>query len=178
MCIVNSQKITVWSKCSQQATVKISYHLNMYNILYKNDKLARFILVKIVNPIEKCQTTDYIFFQLHASAIILYKNLHGNMLLIFFPINFLRKHHLLIDKQKDHILIKFTASLLFFLSRECQHKTSKIGITILSPIQLKLCNLQDRNHIKAVIQLHFILLEKYQKQCISYFIKYQTSRRN
>ena len=62
MCIINSQKITVASKCYQKTTVKVSCHFNMYNILYKNDKLEMPILVKIVNPIEKCQTTDYIFF--------------------------------------------------------------------------------------------------------------------
>ena len=62
MCTINSHNIIVASNCSQQATIKISYHLNMYNILYKNDKLAKSVLVKIVNPIEKCQTTDYIFF--------------------------------------------------------------------------------------------------------------------
>ena len=61
MCIINSQKITVGSECYQKTTVKVSCHLTMYNILYKNDKLAMPILVKIVNPKEKCQTTDYIF---------------------------------------------------------------------------------------------------------------------
>ena len=45
-----------------KTTVKVSCHFTMYNILYKNDKLAIPILVKIVNPIEKCQTTNYIFF--------------------------------------------------------------------------------------------------------------------
>jgi len=34
----------------------------MYDILYKNDKPARFILVKIVTPIEKCHATNLIFF--------------------------------------------------------------------------------------------------------------------
>ena len=62
MCTINSQKIIVASKCSQKTTVKISYHLTMYNILNKNDKLAKSILVKIVNPIEKCQAIDSIFF--------------------------------------------------------------------------------------------------------------------
>ena len=61
MCIINSQKITLTSKCYHKTTVKVSYHFNMYNLLYKNDKPARSILAKIVNPIEKCQTTDYIF---------------------------------------------------------------------------------------------------------------------
>ena len=42
--------------------MKISYDLDMYNIPYKNNKLARPILVKIVNPIEKCQIIDSIFF--------------------------------------------------------------------------------------------------------------------
>ena len=98
MCTINSHKITVDSKCSQQTTVKFSSHITMCNILYKNDKLARPILVKIVNPIENCQTTDYIYFYLPISAIILYKNLHGHMLLILVSANFLRKYHLLIDK--------------------------------------------------------------------------------
>ena len=62
MCIINSQNITVASKYYQQTTVKVSCHVIMYNILYKNDKLEMPILVKIVNPIEKCQTTDYISF--------------------------------------------------------------------------------------------------------------------
>ena len=142
MYTINSQKITVASKCSQQTTVKISYHLNMYNILYKNDRQSRSILMKIDNPIEKCQTTDYVFSQLYISAILLYKIFHSNMLHIFIPIIFLKKCHLLIDKQKDHISIQFTASLIFFIARACQHKTSKIGITILSLFQLKISNLQ------------------------------------
>ena len=141
MCTINSQKITVAYKCSQQTTVTVSYHFNMHNILYKNDKLARPILVKIVNPIEKCQTTDYIFSQLHTSAILPYKIFHINVLHIFIITIFLRKYHLLIDKQKDHISIKFTASLIFFLAIECQHKTSKIVIKILSLFQLKIYNL-------------------------------------
>ena len=61
MCIINSQKIIVAYKFPQYTTVKVSYHFNMYNLLYKNDKPARSILAKIVNHIEKCQTTDYIF---------------------------------------------------------------------------------------------------------------------
>ena len=95
------------------------------------------------------------FYQLHSSAILLYKNLHGHMLLIFIPIIFLRKHHLLIDKQKDHISIKFTASLLFFLGRECQHKIIKIGITILSLPQLKLYILQDCKQFKSIYLASF-----------------------
>ena len=138
MCTINSHKITVASQCSQQTIVQSSYHLHMYNILCKNNKLASPILVKIVNPIEKCQTTDYMFFQLHISDILMYKNLHSNMLHIFMPIIFLRKFYLLIDKQKDHISIKFTTSLIFFVARACQHKTNKIRITILSHFQLKI----------------------------------------
>ena len=149
MYITNSQKITMSSKCSQQTTVEISYHWNMYNILYKNDNLARFNLVKIVKPIEKCQTTDFIFFLASSQCHNTVQNLHGNMLLIFFPIIFLRKHHLLIDKQKDPTSIKSNASLLFFLARACQHKTRKIGIIILSLSQLKLYILQDCKHSKS-----------------------------
>ena len=62
MCTINSQKNIVASKFSQLATVQISYHLNMCSILYKKDNLASFILVKIVNPIEKCQTIDLYLF--------------------------------------------------------------------------------------------------------------------
>ena len=151
MFTINSYTITVASQCSQQATVKISYHLHMYRILYKNDKLARSILVKIVNHIEKCQTTDYIYFsQLHISAILLYKNFHSNMLHIFISTNFLRNYHLLINKQKDHIQIKFTASSLFLLASAYQYKTHKIGITILGVFQLKISNLQNYKHTKSI----------------------------
>ena len=142
MCTINSHKITVTSQCSQQATVKISYHLDMYNILCKNDKLARSILVKIVIPIEKCQTTDYIFFLASYQCQTTVQKFNSNILHIFIPIFFLIKCHLLIDKQKDHISIKFTVRLIFFLARACQHKTNKIGITILSFFQLKISNLQ------------------------------------
>ena len=119
MCTITSQTFTVASKCSQQTTIKISYHLNMYNILYKNDKLARSILMKIVNLQKSVKQQIIYFSQLHPSAILLYKILHGHTLLIFILRIFLRKYHLLIDKQKDHISIKFTASLLFFLARAC-----------------------------------------------------------
>ena len=142
MCTINSHKIKVASQCSQQSTMKFSYHLHMYNILYKNDKLARVISAKIVNPIEKRQTIDSIFLLASYQCHTTIQNLHSNMLHIFIPIFFLRKCHLLIDRQKDHISIKFTATLIFFLARACQHKTSKIGITILSLFQLKIVNIQ------------------------------------
>ena len=62
MCAINSTKIRVASKCSQYPTVQISCHLNTYGILYKNDKLARFILVKIVNPKEKVSNNRFYIF--------------------------------------------------------------------------------------------------------------------
>ena len=82
------------------------------------------------------------------------------MLLIFIPIIFLIKHHLLIDKQKDHISIRFTVSLLFFLGRACQRKTSKIAITILSHSQLKLHILQNYKHSKSTYLAIFYSLTK------------------
>ena len=142
MCTINSHNITVASKCHQQTNVKFSSHLTMYNILNKNDKLPRPILVKIVNPIEKCQTIDYIFFLASSQCHTTIQKFAWQYV-ISIPIFFLRKYHLLIDKQKDPTLIKFIASLLFFLARACQHKTSKIGITISSLFQLKISILQD-----------------------------------
>ena len=46
----------------QNSVVQISYELDKYSHLYKNDKLHRLILAKIVQSSEKCQTTDFIFF--------------------------------------------------------------------------------------------------------------------
>ena len=43
-----------------------------------------------------------------------------------------------------------TVGLKNFLARACQHKTRKFGITILSLFELKLCNLQDKNHLKSI----------------------------
>ena len=62
MCTVNSQKITVTSKCYQQTTVKVSCHFTKQNILYKNDKAQRLKISKIENPSEKCQAIDFLFF--------------------------------------------------------------------------------------------------------------------
>ena len=69
--------------------------------------------------------------------------------------NFLIKHHLLKDKQKDLTPIKFTASLVFFLVRSCQHKIRKIRITILSLPYLKLCILQDYKQFKSTYLVPF-----------------------
>ena len=71
------------------------------------------------------------------------------MLLIFILMNFLIKHYLLKDKQKDPTPIKFTTSSTFFLTRASQQKISKIRITILSLSQLKLCILQDCKQFKS-----------------------------
>ena len=110
------------------------------------------------------------FSQLHISVILLYKNFHSNMLHIFIPIIFLRKCHLLIDKQKDHNSNKFTASLLFFLARACQHKTNKIGITFFShSSSSSYAFYKIETNLKALYQLNFILPEKYPKQQVSYF---------
>ena len=89
----------------------------------------------------------------------------------FFPIIFLKKCHLLIDKQKEHISIKFTASLIFFLARECQYKTNKIRIIILSHFQLKIYNLQDCKHSKSIYLTTFKSTIKISELYISYFYK-------
>ena len=125
-------------------------------------------LAKIVKHSENCQAIDLIFFLLssqHKNIV----NLHDHMLCIFTPINFTRSQQLIRIKQEDHIQSMTTASLVFFIARSCQHKTNKIGITILSLFQLKLCNLQYRNHLKSIYLATFYSLEKSQKQCISYF---------
>ena len=111
----------------------------------------------------------YYFSYIPPSIRILHKNLHDHMLCIFTPINFTRNQQIIRIKYEDHIQSVTTASLVLFLARACQHKTSKIGITILSLFQLKLCNLQDGNHLKSIYLAAFYSPRKYQKQFISYF---------
>ena len=176
MCTINSQKIIVASKCTQQTTVKISYHLNMYNVLYKNDKLARPILVKIVNPIEKCQTIDFIFFQLHPSAIILYKNFHGNMLLIFIPTNFLRKHHLLIDKQKDPTSISLLQFYYFFQLEHVNTRLAKLESQFYHLPSSSYVIYKIETILKALILLNLILQKNTLNSRFHIFIKQYTSR--
>ena len=91
------------------------------------------------------------------------------MLCIFTSFNFTRNQQLIRIKYEDHIKSMPTIGLIFFLAISCQHNISKIGITILSPTQLKLCNLQDRNYFKSTYLAQFNSLEKYSKQQISYF---------
>ena len=43
-----------------------------------------------------------------------------------------------------------TASLVFFLARAYQYKLNKIRITIFAHTKLKLCILQDKNHLKSI----------------------------
>ena len=92
---------------------------------------------------------------------ILCKILHDHMLRIFTPINFTRNQQLIRIKYEDRIQSMTTTSLVFFLAIACQHKTSKIGITILSPFLLKLCNLQDRNYFKTTYLAQFNSPRKY-----------------
>ena len=61
--------------------------------------------------------------------------------------------------------------LVFFLARACQHKISKIGITILSLPSSSYAFYKIENNLKSLIQLNLILLEKYLKQQVSYFYK-------
>ena len=91
MCTINSQKSTVASKCYEETTVEISNHLNMYTILYKNDKLARFILVKIVNPIEKFETRDYIFFLASSKCYTTVQKFAWPYVTYFYPYKFPQK---------------------------------------------------------------------------------------
>ena len=115
------------------------------------------------------------FSQLPKKTLTLYKNLHGNMLLIFILMNFLRKHHLLNDKQKDPTPIKFTTSPTFFLTRAIQHKIKKIGLTILSLSQLKLYILQDCKHAKKHLSSYILFtLKNTRNSAFHIFIKYYT----
>ena len=113
------------------------------------------ILAKIIQHSEKCQATDLIFFLLSPSMRILCKNLYDHMLCIFTLFNFTRNQQLIRIKYKDHITSMFTVGLIFFLARPCQHKTIKIGITILSHSQLKLCTSQDINYFKSTYLAQF-----------------------
>ena len=96
------------------------------------------------------------FSYFHPIIRTLCKNLHDHKLCIFTPIIFTRNQQIIKVKQKDHISIMYSVGLVFFLARACQHKTSKIGITIFALPQLKICILQDRNNLKALIQLNLI----------------------
>ena len=82
------------------------------------------------------------------------------MLLIFILMNFLRKHHLLKDKQKDPTPIKFTASSTFFLTRASQHKIRKNGITFFSYSQLQLCIFQGLIQVKSTFLALFHSLRR------------------
>ena len=132
--------------------------------------MHRLIFAKIVQHSAKCQATDLIFSLLCKFFwIILCKNLYDHMLCIFTPINFTRIQQLIKIKQEDHITSMFTVGLIFLIARACQHKTSKIQITILSFSQLKLCILQDINYFTSTYLAQFNSPRKYPKQYISYF---------
>ena len=127
------------------------------------------ILAKIVQPSEKCQITDLYFSYIHPSTITLCKNLHDHQLCIFTPFIFTRNQQLIKVKQEDHIPSIPTVGLAFFLARACQHKTSKIGTTILDFPSSRYAFYKMETNLKAVIQLNLILLEKYPTQQVSYF---------
>ena len=93
------------------------------------------------------------------------------MLCILTPINFAINQKLIRIKYEDHISSMLIVGLIFFLARACQYNISKVEITILSPSQLKLCNLQYRNYFKSTYLAQFNSLEKYPKQYISYFFQ-------
>ena len=60
----------------------------MYNILSENDKIARPILVKIVSPIEKWQTIDYIFFLASYWCHTTVQKFAYQYVTYFYPYNF------------------------------------------------------------------------------------------
>ena len=57
----------------------------------KNDKLARFILVKIVIPIEMCQTIDFIFFLASLKSINTVQKFAWQYVTYFYPYEFPKK---------------------------------------------------------------------------------------
>ena len=109
----------------------------------------QFSLVKSV----KKQISYFSYIQ--PSTITLCKNLHDHQLCFFTPFIFTRNQQLFKIKQEDHIPSMLTGGLVFFLSRECQHKINKIRITTLSFPQLKLCILQDINYFKTTYLAQF-----------------------
>ena len=65
--------------------------MDKYSHLYKNDKLQRLILAKIVNPIEKCQTTDLIFFLASQKLINTVQKFAWQYFTYFYPYEFPHK---------------------------------------------------------------------------------------
>ena len=134
------------------------------------------ILAKIVQHSKKCQATDLIFFLLPSSMrILLCKNLHDHMLCIFTLFIFTRNQQLIKVKQEDHIPSIPTVGLAFFLARACQHKTSKIGMTIFALLQLKICIYKMETNLKALIQLNLIPIKNILNSRYHIFIKQYTS---
>ena len=158
MCIVNSQKITVASKCFQQANVKISYHQDMCSISTKITSQQGLKQHKQEILLKCFKQQNSYFSQLHPSAIILCKNLHGNMLLIFIPIIFLRKHHLLIDKQKDPTQSSLLQVYYFFQLEHVNTRSTKLESHFYRFPSSSYAFYKIETILKALIQLHFIHL--------------------
>ena len=91
------------------------------------------------------------------------------MLCIFTPINFTRIQQLIKIKQEDHITSMFTVGLIFFLARECQHRTKKLESQFYHLPSSSYAIYKLETILKALILLNLILPEKYPKQYISYF---------
>ena len=98
------------------------------------------------------------------------------MLCIFTPFNFTRNQQLIRIKCEDLISSMPTIGSVFFLARACQHKTSKIGIIILSLSQLKLYILQDCKTFKKNLSSYILFTQKNTRNSAFHiFIKYYTS---
>ena len=122
-------------------SIAISTKMTSCIILFQQ---KQFSLVKSV----KQQISYFPYF--HPSIRTLCKNLHDHKLCIFTLFIFTRYQQLIKVNQEDHVSSMPTIGLIFFLARACQHKTNKIGITILSRFQLKIYNLQDCKHSKSI----------------------------
>ena len=71
--------------------MQISCQLDKYSPLYKNDKLLRFIVAKIVEPIEKCQAIDFIFFLASLKPINIVQKFAWQYVTYFYPYEFPQK---------------------------------------------------------------------------------------
>ena len=133
------------------------------------------ILAKIVQHSKKCQTIDLIFFYFCPSMRILCKILYNHMLYIFTPFIFTRIQQIIKVKQKDHISSMSSVGLVYFLARECQHKTKKLESHFQHLPNSSYTFYKIETNLKALIQLNLIPSENTQNSRFHSFIKQYTS---
>ena len=156
--------------------MQISCQLDKYSPLYKNDKLLRFILAKIVQPIENCQATNFIFLLASLKLINTLQKFAWQYDTYFYPYEFPQKTSFIKRQIERSYSNQVYCKFCIFPSQSMSIQTQQNLNHKFFTYQAQVMQFSRQKSFKKHLISSILFTQKITRNCaLHIFIKYYTS---